>query len=128
MIFTTFSSYFTNKTELPCANSRYSQCLNCFSYLLPAVHCSFPLCALLRKNSSCWHKLSCPRDILLSNSKMGLHAFACKGVLLRRFCFVLFVFFLVFFVSTSRAGRRNKKQFWFKLSFLSDNHIPQGKF
>ena len=27
-----------NKTESPCANSKYSQCLNCFSYLLPAVH------------------------------------------------------------------------------------------
>ena len=37
MIFTTFFSYSTNKTELPCANSKYSQCLNCFSYLLPAV-------------------------------------------------------------------------------------------
>ena len=37
MIFTTFFSYSTNKTELLCANSRYSQCLNCFSYLLPAV-------------------------------------------------------------------------------------------
>ena len=37
IIFTTFFSYSTNKTELPCANSRYSQCLNCFSYLLPAV-------------------------------------------------------------------------------------------
>ena len=38
MIFTTyFFSYSTNKTELPCANSMYSQCLNCFSYLLPAV-------------------------------------------------------------------------------------------
>ena len=36
-IFTIFFSYFTNKTESPCANSRYSQCLNCFSYLLPAV-------------------------------------------------------------------------------------------
>ena len=38
IIFTTFFSYSTNKTELPCANSRYSQCLNCFSYLLPAVY------------------------------------------------------------------------------------------
>ena len=37
MIFTTFFLYSTNKTESPCANSRYSQCLNCFSYLLPAV-------------------------------------------------------------------------------------------
>ena len=37
IIFTTFFSYSTNETELPCANSRYSQCLNCFSYLLPAV-------------------------------------------------------------------------------------------
>ena len=37
MIFTTFFSYSTNKTELPCANSKSSQCLNCFSYLLPAV-------------------------------------------------------------------------------------------
>ena len=37
MIFTTFFSYSTNKTESPCANSRYSQCLNCFSYLLQAV-------------------------------------------------------------------------------------------
>ena len=36
-IFTIFFSYSTNKTESPCANSRYSQCLNCFSYLLPAV-------------------------------------------------------------------------------------------
>ena len=38
MIFTTFFSYSTNKTELLCANSSYSQCLNCFSYLLPAVY------------------------------------------------------------------------------------------
>ena len=37
MIFTTFFSCSTNKTELPCANSKYSQCLNCFSYLLLAV-------------------------------------------------------------------------------------------
>ena len=37
MIFTTFFSYSTNKTELPCANSKYSQCLNRFPYLLPAV-------------------------------------------------------------------------------------------
>ena len=37
MIFTTFFSYSTNKTESSCANSRDSQCLNCFSYLLPAV-------------------------------------------------------------------------------------------
>ena len=36
-IFTTFFSYSTYKTESPCANSRYSQCLDCFSYLLPAV-------------------------------------------------------------------------------------------
>ena len=36
-IFTIFFLYSTNKTESPCANSRYSQCLNCFSYLLPAV-------------------------------------------------------------------------------------------
>ena len=36
-IFTIFFSYSTSKTESPCANSRYSQCLNCFSYLLPAV-------------------------------------------------------------------------------------------
>ena len=35
--FTIFFSYSTNKTESPCANSKYSQCLNCFSYLLPAV-------------------------------------------------------------------------------------------
>ena len=38
-IFTIFLSYSTNKTESPCTNSRYSQCLNCFSYLLPAVLC-----------------------------------------------------------------------------------------
>ena len=37
-IFTIFFSYSTNKTESPCANSTYSQCLNCFSYLLPAVY------------------------------------------------------------------------------------------
>ena len=37
MIFTTFFSYSTNKTESSCANSRYSQCFNCFSYLVPAV-------------------------------------------------------------------------------------------
>ena len=43
MIFTTFFSYSTNKTESPCANSRYSQCLNCFSYLLQAVMSYLPL-------------------------------------------------------------------------------------
>ena len=37
MIITIFFSYSTNITELPCASSKYSQCLNCFSYLLPAV-------------------------------------------------------------------------------------------
>ena len=37
MIFTTFFSYSTHKTKSPCANSRYTQCLNCFSYLLQAV-------------------------------------------------------------------------------------------
>ena len=36
-IFTIFFSYSTSKTESPCVNSRYSQFLNCFSYLLPAV-------------------------------------------------------------------------------------------
>ena len=46
-IFTIFFSYSTNKTELHCANSRYSQCLNCFSYLLPAV-CSN--CTKLQKS------------------------------------------------------------------------------
>ena len=43
MIFTTFFSYSTNKTESPCTNSKYSQCLNCFSYLLPAVSLSLSL-------------------------------------------------------------------------------------
>ena len=43
-IFTIFFSYPTNKTEPPCANSRYSQCLNCFSYLLPAVVVPLNLC------------------------------------------------------------------------------------
>ena len=39
IIFRTFFSYSSNKTESPCLNSRYSQCLNCLSYLLPAVSC-----------------------------------------------------------------------------------------
>ena len=37
-IFIIFFSYSTNKTESLCANSRYSQCLNCFSFLLPVVY------------------------------------------------------------------------------------------
>ena len=38
MIFIIFFSYSIDKTESPWTNSRYSQCLNCFSYLLPAVY------------------------------------------------------------------------------------------
>ena len=37
MIFKTFFSYSTNKIESPCTNSRYSQCLKSFSYLLTVV-------------------------------------------------------------------------------------------
>ena len=37
MIFSIFFSYSKNKTELPCTNSRYTQCLKPFSYLLTAV-------------------------------------------------------------------------------------------
>ena len=37
IIFTTFFSYSTNKTESPCTNSKYSQRLKSFSYLLTAM-------------------------------------------------------------------------------------------
>ena len=36
-IFSIFFSYSTDKTESPCGNPRYTQCLKCFSYLLTAV-------------------------------------------------------------------------------------------
>ena len=37
IIYSIFFSYSTDKTESPCANPRYTQCLKCFSYLLTAV-------------------------------------------------------------------------------------------
>ena len=36
-IYSIFFSYSTDKTESPCGNPRYTQCLKCFSYLLTAV-------------------------------------------------------------------------------------------
>ena len=39
-IYSVFFSYSTDKTESPCGNPRYTQCLKCFSYLLTAV-CMF---------------------------------------------------------------------------------------
>ena len=36
-IYSIFFSYSTDKTESSCANSSYTQCLKCFSYLLTAV-------------------------------------------------------------------------------------------
>ena len=50
-IFTIFFSYSTNKTESPCANSRCSQCLNCFSYLLPAVTWFCPIVRQSRRST-----------------------------------------------------------------------------
>ena len=37
MIFSTFLSYSTEKTGSPSAKSKYSPCLHCFPYLLPAL-------------------------------------------------------------------------------------------
>ena len=37
IIYSIFFSYSTNKTESPCTNPRYTQCLKSFSYLLTAV-------------------------------------------------------------------------------------------
>ena len=61
MIFTTFFSYSTNKTKSPCANSRYSQCLDCFSYLLPAVLCMWPTFVCDQpEDISRFHHVCCP--------------------------------------------------------------------
>ena len=45
MIFTLFLSYSKNKTESPCTNSRYTQCLKSFSYHLTAVYRFLSDCA-----------------------------------------------------------------------------------
>ena len=56
IIYSIFFSYFTDKTELLCANPRHTQCLKCFSYLLTAVHCiwQWPQYKALELKMSSW--------------------------------------------------------------------------
>ena len=51
-IYSILFSYSTDKTVSPCANSRYTQCLKCFSYLLTAVYRTIKLYKSERENSS----------------------------------------------------------------------------